>query len=203
MSGSLWTDSEAHADTVLEEIITALFGSGASRPTRISTTDHKERWGTNTTTTTAGSAWSQLDFQLGKTTKMTGAVGFDIREASYTLERTGCLNHTVVTHIPFGRPNAQVGTGHLAGKVTISATCKAVSAATARDWVQGKRSMVSGIGTSGVTRHETEQPRESCTPEHTPFSGSEVTTWSFTGSYGWTFTGTVLDGLWGSGFGGI
>ena len=75
--------------------------------------------------------------------------------------------------------------------------------ATAMSWVQGKRSLVSGIGTAGVTRHETEQPRESSTPEHAPFSGSDVTTWSASASYGWTFTGTVLDGLWGSGFAGI
>ncbi len=204
VAGSIFTDTEVHAETVLEELITALFGD--TPPTTIVKTHQRERWGnaTQTATTASNSAWAaQLDFQLSLSSKLTGEIGYDIIEASFTLERVGSLNNTVVTAIPYDRPVAQTGTGYLPGRVSISATCKARVQATAMSWVQGKRSLVSGIGTAGVTRHETEQPRESSTPEHAPFSGSDVTTWSASASYGWTFTGTVLDGLWGSGFAGI
>jgi len=206
VSGSLWSDSEGHAETALAELITSLFGAGASsQPTRITKTHQKERWGnaTQVTTTSANSAWVQLDFHLGKSSKIAGEVGYDIIEASFTLERVGSINNTVITPIPYGRPAVQVGTGYLPGSVSLNATCKAVLASTARTWVQGKMALVSGIGTSGTTRHMTSQPRETCAPEHEPFSGTVTLLWTFSGNYQWSFTGTVLDDLWPTGFAGL
>lgn len=206
VSGSIWTDTESNAETVLGELIVALFGSAAAgQPPKVTRTQSKERWGNPGQTASAGShtTWFQLDFQMSKTSKLTGVVGYDIIEASFTLERVGSLNQTVITPIPFDRPVVQTGTGWLPGTVSLNASCKAVVAASARTWVQGKMALVAAIGSAGVTRHVTAQPRESCTPEHTPFSGSEMTLFVFTGNYQWTFTGTVLDDLWPSGFGGL
>lgn len=206
ISGSIWTDTESHAETVLGELIIAIFGSAAGdRPPKVTRTQAKERWGSAGQTASASSntTWFQLDFQMSKTSKLTGVVGFDIIEASFTLERVGSINQTVITPIPFDRPVVQAGTGWVPGTVSLNASCKAVVAATARTWVQGKMAMVAGIGTAGLTRHVTSQPRETCAPEHTPFSGTEHTLFVFTGNYQWTFTGTVLDDLWPSNFGGL
>jgi len=75
---------------------------------------------------------------------------------------------------------------------------RSITQATAKAWVQDKRGLVTGIGVLMSTRHETEQPRETCAPEYAPLDGSVPCLWSFSGSYGWTFTGSVLDGIWGS-----
>jgi len=198
VSGSIWTNSEENAKSVLNELLNALFGVSTNHPQRISTTHHKERWGNSTSSAAGFNAWAQMDFQLGKTSKLVGEVGHDIIEAGYSVERVGALNATVITHIPFGRPVAQINTGHMAGKVTINAHCKSVLCTTAVAWVQRKRDLVTALG-----GYETEQPRELLTPEHAPFSGSDVTTWNFTGTYSWTFIGTQLDGLWQEGFAGI
>ena len=45
-------------------------------------------------------AWFQQDFQLGKTSKMTGEIGHDIIEATCTMERIGSINASVITAIP-------------------------------------------------------------------------------------------------------
>jgi hypothetical protein len=199
VAGTLWSDTEANANTALEALIAVLFGAlGTSRPTRITKTNAREGWGGPglTATTATNSAWVQLDFQLGKTSKIAGTVGYDIIEASYTLERVGCINNTVITPTPFGRPAVQVGTGYLPGSISLNATCKAVLSSSARTWVQGKMALISAVGTDGVTRHMTAQPRESSTPEYEPFSGTTTTLFNFTGNYQWTFTGTELDNLW-------
>ncbi len=81
----------------------------------------------------------------------------------------------------------------------MQASVKAVNLATAKVWVQEKRSRATGIGVLLETRHETEQPRESCAPEYAPHDGGNAVLWNFSGNYGWTCTGNVLDGIWGSG----
>jgi hypothetical protein len=118
-------------------------------------------------------------------------------EATFTMERTGSINAAIITPIPFGRPVVQVGTGWIPGRITVSANAKAISLATARSWVQGKRALVNGIGADGATRFETDQPRETCGPEYAPFNGTTASLWTFSGSYGWTFIGSgVADGVW-------
>lgn len=199
VSGTIWTDSASHAETVLDTLIASIFGAAAgNQPTKIVISHAREKWGnaTQVSSVSANSDWAQMDFQLSKASKITGTVGYDIIEAGYTLERVGCLNHTVVTPTPFGRPVVQVGTGHLPGTLSLNANCKARVAATARAWVQGKRALVNGIGSEGTTRHITAQPRETESPEYEPFSGSVTLLWNFTGSYQWTVSGTQLDGLW-------
>lgn len=205
VSGTIWTDAQGHAETVLESLITSLFGGGSTaRPTKIDKNHAKENWGgaTSLTSVSANSAWVQLDFSMSKASKIAGAVGYDIIKASYTLERVGSINHTVITPAPFARPVVQTGTGHLPGTISLNANCQAVLGATAREWVQGKMALLNAIGSAGSTRHLTGQPRESMAPEYEPFSGTSQLTFNYTGSYQWTFTGEVLDGLWPSGFGG-
>ena len=198
VSGALWSDTGAHAEEALTALITVLFGGLA--PQRVRKSHSKVQWATGgiLTTTAGGSGqWIKLDFSLGQTTGLTGVTGYDLLEASFSMERTGALNMAVITPIPFGRPVAQVDTGYMPGRITITANAKAVSQATARAWVQDKRALATAIGTAGTTRHETEQPRESSGPEYAPCDGSTPLLWTFSGAYGWTFTGSVLDGLWG------
>ena len=68
---------------------------------------------------------------------------------------------------------------------------KAVNLATAKAWVQGKRA----LAPASTGRAETEQPRETQSPEYLPFSGTDTLLWTFSGSYGWTYA-SGLDGVW-------
>lgn len=201
VSGTLWSDTEAHAEVALSTLATVLFGAGGAQRTRRS--HSKLQWSapgalTTTASSGGGSQWVKLEFSLGCTTRITGTTGYDLLEASFSMERTGSLSGVVITPIPFGRPVAQVNTGYLPGRITLTASAKAVTQATAKQWVQERRGYVTNIGSAGVTRHETDPPRETCAPEYAPFDGSTPTLWSFAGAYGWTFTGNVLDGIWGS-----
>jgi len=202
VSGSLYSDTQANAEAVLAVLSTAIFGANGAQ--RVKKTHALVQWAMpgalNTIATGGGGGaqWVKLEFSLGTTVALTGVTGYDLIEASFTMERTGSLNMAVITPIPFGRPVAQTGTGYAPGKITIQASAKAITQASAKNWVQDRRGLVTGIGNLGVTRHETEQPRETCEPEYAPFNGTTACLWKFTGSYGWTFTGDVLDGTWGS-----
>ena len=189
---------ETSADAALDELLTAVFGSAG--PSRKSAAKSRERWGNaaETATTASNVAFVKLDFQAGRVSKITGTPGFDIIEASFTLERTGCLNLPVVTPIPFDRPAVQTETGFSPGTIAIQAQCKARQASTARTWVQGKRALATAV--PGV--YETQAPRETCGSEYEPFSGETVLLFHFSGSYQWTVTGNAVDGIWASGFGG-
>lgn len=203
LSGTLWTSSEANANAALTTFYTLMLG--VATPQESTHTHAKIQYAApsamNTLVTTGGGGaqWIKLDFSATVVTVLTGVTGYDLLEASMTMSRDGSLNATIVTPIPFGRPVAQPGTGYIPGRIQVSATAKAINLSTARAWVQGKRTLVNSIGTDGTTRHETDQPRESATPEYAPFNGTTAGGWSFSGSYGWTFTGTVLDGVWTSG----
>ena len=200
VSGALWSDTEAHAEAALTALIAVLFG--ATPPQRVRKSHAKIQWASAGTVNTVaatdggGAQWIKLEFSLGKTSGLTGVTGYDLLEASFSMERTGSINTAVITPIPFGRPVAQTETGYLPGRIAITANAKAINLATARAWVQAKRALATAVGTTGTTCHETEQPRESSAPEYAPFDGSSPLLWSFSGSYGWTYTGTVLDGLW-------
>jgi len=139
--------------------------------------------------------WMAYDFSYTIITAISGSPANDIIEASVSIQRIGAINRPIVHTIPFARPIAQVDTGWTPGRLTIQARCKARQAATARSWVQGKRTLATSIGTS-LTRHETEPPDESADIEHLPFSGSTITTRTFSGRYGWTFTNvSAMDGI--------
>jgi hypothetical protein len=197
IAGTLWSDTAAHAETALAELFTTVFGEG-NTPQRIVKTKPQEVFsGTVSLESVAGtSSFWQIDFTAERTSAAAGLDGHDIIEARYTMGRKGCINNAIVTPIPFGRPVAQADTGYLPGQITIEASCKSRLAATGRTWCQGKRDLATAIGTAGVTQFETQQPQESSSPEYAPFDGETVTLWNFSGSYGWTYTGTVLDGLW-------
>lgn len=201
-SGTLWSDTEANAEAALTVLATVLFGIVGAQ--RVRKSHAKVQWAkpgavdTIATTDGGGSQWVKLEFSLGSTTRLAGVTGYDLLEASFTMERSGSINASVITPIPFGRPVAQSGTGYIPGRIAITANAKAINLVTAKAWVQAKRALATAIGTAGTTQHETEQPRETCGPEYAPFDGSSPALWCFSGSYGWTYTGTVLDGIWGS-----
>lgn len=139
--------------------------------------------------------WMAYDFSFTIIGSISGSPANDIIEASLSIQRVGAINRPIVHFIPFSRPIAQPSTGWTPGRLTIQARCKARQAATARAWVQGKRSLATAIGTS-LTRHETEAPDESSDIEHLPFSGTTITTRTFSGRYGWTFTNvSAMDGI--------
>lgn len=200
ISGTLWTNSEANSIAALGVLFTTVFGaSGPQESTRTHSKIQAASAGTTTTIATSGGGmaqWIKLDFSASKVNRLTGVIGYDLMEASMTMSRDGCLNQSIITPIPFGRPVAQTATGYIPGRISIQATAKAINLATARTWVQGRRELVSTIGDAGITRHETDQPKETATPDYAPFDGTNAAAWSFSGTYGWTFTGTVLDGLW-------
>lgn len=192
LSGTLWSDTREHAETALADFIT--FTLGATKPLRLRTSHALVAWGSGTSQArpaegSGGSQWIKLDFSFSASESVSGTTGYDLLEASYTMERTGGLNQVVVTPIPFSRPVAQVATGYLPGRISINATAKAVNLATAKAWVQGARALAGGGG------HETDQPRESSSPTYAPMSGSSALTWTFSGSYGWTYV-DGLDGIW-------
>lgn len=208
ISGTLWTDTKEHAEAAALPFITLLLGTRVSGynydgspimapvlPQRLRLAHTELQWATGSTGTVARGVaggvnqWVKLDFSCTATRSIVGATGYDLLEASYTMERVGSINTTVVTPIPFGRPIFQADTGWLPGKIGIQATAKAVNKNTAKLWVQGKLALA-----PAGTKYETEQPRETESPEYTPFSGTEVLLWNFTGSYGWTYA--TLDGTW-------
>lgn len=200
VAGAIWTDAATNAEAALTAFLALIFTGG---PHEISKGKSVLQYGAaaspNTINPTPGGGqdFIKLDFSANKTVPLTGVTGYDLLEASVTMERTGAINNTVITTIPQGRPVVQSGTGWLPGTITIQASAKAINVATARGWVQGRRALVNTIGQAGVTRHETSQPRETETPEYVPLNVGDPVTTTFTGSYGWTFTGNVLDGLWG------
>ena len=195
LSGTVWSNSEANAEAALATLYTLIFGTAT--PQEHSRSHSKIQYaapGTaNSLLTTGGGAahWIKLDFSGSMVTALTGVTGYDLLEASMSMSRDGSLDATIITPIPFGRPVAQPGTGWIPGRIQIQASAKAVTLAAARGWVQGKRALVSGMAGA----YETDQPRESASPEYLPFDGP-ATCWSFSGSYGWTFTGVALDGIW-------
>ena len=200
VSGTLWTDSEANANTALAALAVVIFGAGGAQKTSSSHSKLQHAAAVSLTSVIGSTQWIKLDFAMSSTTRLTGVTGYDLLEATFSMERTGSINAAIITPIPFGRPVAQVGTGWIPGRITVSANAKAISLATARAWVQGKRALVNGIGADGTSRFETDQPRETCGPEYAPFNGSDACLWTFNGSYGWTFIGDgVADGIWASG----
>lgn len=200
VAGTLWTNSETNANAALDTLYTLVFGTAL--PQETTRTHAKIQYAAAAVTNSlAGSnaQWIKLDFSASATRRLTGITGYDLLEASMTMNRDGSLNATIVTPIPFGRPVAQTGTGYIPGRISISASAKAINLATAKNWVQGRRALVAAIGVSGTTRHETDAPRESATPDYAPLDGTTAAAWNFQGNYGWTFTGSVLDGVWTTG----
>ncbi len=201
VAGALWSNTQANAEAALGVLSAALFGTNG--PQRMRKSHSKLQWAgaaivATFTGTGSGSQWVKLEFSMGATTVLTGVTGYDLIEAGFSMERSGSINGAVITPIPFGRPVVQTGTGFIPGRITVQAQAKAINQATAKAWVQDKRGLVTNIGIGGTTRHETDQPKETCAPEYAPFNGSTAGLWSFSGTYSWTFTGTVLDGVWGS-----
>jgi hypothetical protein len=122
MSGTVWAATEEQAEA-------AIAGLGMTTPARESRSHTKVIIdGTRT-------QWIKLDFSQAATTWMTGRAAYDLREASSSVETTASYQATVVTQIPFGNPVIQRNVGLVPGRITASASAKALSAQTATAWV--------------------------------------------------------------------
>ncbi len=173
VAGALWSNTQANAEAALGVLSAALFGTNG--PQRMRKSHSKLQWAgaaivATFTGTGSGSQWVKLEFSMGATTVLTGVTGYDLIEAGFSMERSGSINGAVITPIPFGRPVVQTGTGFIPGRITVQAQAKAINQATAKAWVQDKRGLVTNIGIGGTTRHETDQPKETCAPEYAPFN---------------------------------
>lgn len=190
VTGTVWASSESTANSELDQLLKDIYGTNG--PQEITRTHSRLKYdGTGATT-----EWIKLDFSASSVTRLTGVTGYDLLEATMTISRDGSINQAIITPIPFERPVAQPNIGWIPGRISITATAKAVNLNTARLWVQNQRGLISSIGSAGTTRFETDQPRESASPEYAPFEGGTPKLWSFSGTYGWTFTDTHLDGVW-------
>lgn len=192
ISGTARAPNQAAATAAINSLFTAL---GLGTPSSYTTSSPYES-GPATSTSTPTTIWISVDFSRTFRSSIAGTAGNDIIEASLSLSRTGSINRVVIHEIPFARPVVQNGTGYTAGKLTITARCKARLAATARTWVTGKRSLVNSFGTDGVSRFETDEPQESSDVEYAPFSGTDKTLRVFTGRYGWSFIDGTMDSTW-------
>lgn len=163
-------------------------------PTRTSDSSPYE---TGTVDDSPVSNWISLDFSRTYVSAIDGEPGNDIIEASLSVQRTGAINRPIVHFIPYGRPVAQSNTGWTPPRLVINGRCKARLAATAREWVQGHRSIATGLGTLGTNNFETDPPQENLDHSFVPFDGETLRLHDFTGRYGWTFTElSAMDGIW-------
>lgn len=203
VSGTVWTNTRANAETALNAVLASIFGGTAGSPNRPSTlrkSHPQESWGPEANFTgLPATRWIQLDFSASKTTKTAGEPGFDIIEARFTATRTGAINRAKIHSIPGGRPVAQTGVSYSAGTFTISATCKSRTQDAGLAWCQALRDKAPGG--SGGQRHEISDPQESVSPEFEPFSGTSVTLYVTTASYSFGYSGSVaaMDGVWPAG----
>lgn len=197
VSGTIWTDTKDNAISQLDAFLASITGTipdiGGNPPMEISHTTSVIS--ASQSTSYGGKDFLiKLDFNASWTLGLAGVTAYDLLEASMTISRFGSINQPVITPIPFGAPQAQINTGWIPGRVEISASAKAINFSTAKNWVQGKRALIANFGANA---HETDQPRETATPDYAPFSDNpSALAWTFSGSYGWTFSGESLQNTW-------
>lgn|GEM_PF-4183500 len=197
ISGTARGSDAAAAQAAIDALLTEL-GLDGSNPVRYTRGDPYEVCGTDPAHITN---WIAREFSYTFVGKAS-TPGNDIIAASVSMRRTGAINRPIIHPIPYSRPIVQTDTGWTIATITISASCKARTAAAARGFVQDQRTLVSGIGSPGNNRHEIAAPDEGFTDDFAPFEGGGETdtfaTRTFTGRYSFAFSGLVanMDGTW-------
>lgn len=193
ISGTARATNKATAQAAVAEILTGL---GLSNPIRATFVSANERQTENSTTT---SRWLSFRFSYGFETKLTGTIGHDIIEASFSLQRIGMVDFIPMTEVPLMKPVTQltggtmqnpIGFGHTIGRLVAGGSVKARQKATAITWGQAKRTSAERVGSYYGAA---DAPDERLTESYVPFNGTSVACYQFDFQYPFRYA----DGLTG------
>ncbi len=178
ISGTCWAVNKTAAQT---QVAALLAGLALANPTKSSLTHSHERTGDSPGAT---DRWLSYQFSYSYDRAISGLVGHDIIEASWSIERTGMVDHEPMTEVPNSTPVKQVPFGYNIGTLVATGTAKARVQSTAIAWGQGKRAAVASQGgTSGAE----DPPRERIGASNIPFSGTTVATYQFDFTYSYRY----------------
>lgn len=113
--------------------------------------------------------------------------GDAILEADFSLATTYSVNHAVITPIPFGYAHVQTSCGWTVGVKVASGSVTATTAAAAKAWARGKRSLAIGGG------HE-DPPEERESPVYARLSGETAKSHRFQFTYSARFPNLAIGG---------
>ncbi len=167
VSGTAWAPDRAAAEAAVDALAESLMPGKA--PAVKSMTASMEKSGST--------RFLRLRFSLAWESKLTGSIGHDIIEASFSLQRIGQINHIPMTEIPLDFPREQIPFGHTIGMMVASGGVKARVKSTAISWGQGKRPQAQ------LTNGREDPPDERITESYVPFSGTEVAVYQFDFQY--------------------
>ncbi len=185
VAGTCWAASKSVAETAVAALLSSM---GLSNPSRKSLTHAHER---QVVGSTINDDWLSFRFSHTFEGAITGAVGFDIIEASYALQRIGMVDHEPITEIPLAYPVKQIPFGPNMGRMVASGTVKARVKITAVTWGQAKRA---NAATSGGATGAADPPDERIEEIYLPFNGTTVACYQFTFQYGYRYA-SGLTGL--------
>lgn len=191
ISGSAWAANRAAAEAAVAALITAL---SLTNPTRATFTHPHEQFGD----VSANARWQHYQFTFSFDVPISGEIAHDIIESSWSIARTGMVNHIPITEIPLATPVQQSTYGYNMGRITLSGFCRARLAATAIAWGQSKNSLISSIFTT-VPAPAPDPPDERITAANLPFNGSIAATYQFDFTYAYrvshSLTGLMPTGI--------
>lgn len=128
--------------------------------------------------------WLSVNFSFSFETKLTGTIGHDIIEASFSLQRIGQVNHKPMTEIPLGYPVMQNPFGYNIGRMVASGSVKARVKESAKTWGQSKRKLAMIQGEEPPAE---DPPDESIHEIYVPFNGKDVAFYEFSFQYGFRY----------------
>jgi hypothetical protein len=189
ISGTCWAPSKDAAVNAVAAL-KASIASGTPLRESYSHSLERETVGNNPAT----ERWTALRFTVAYETTLTGSIGHDIIEASFSLQRIGQVDHYPITEIPLGMPVTQsyggAGFGHNMGRLVASGTVKARVQATARQWGQSKRS--SAATTNGHIGRA-DPPDERMTVSYVPLNGVNAASYQFDFQYSFRYADGLRD----------
>lgn len=190
ISGTIWASNSVDARKGATDLLTAL-GLSADKASQANFTDNHEKSGTV-------NSWLSFRFSYNFELPLTGTIGHDIIEATYSIQRIGQVDHIPMTEIPLGMPVQQIPFGHTIGRLVASGSCKARVQASARNWGQSRRAKAASIKIGQMTYTGAEDaPDERMEVVHVPFDGQNVAFHVFQFTYSFRYA-DGLTGLWSS-----
>jgi hypothetical protein len=190
ISGTIWASSSVEAKKGATDLLTAL-GLSADKASQANFTNNYEKSGTV-------SAWLSFRFSYNFDLPLTGTIGHDIIEATYSIQRIGQVDYIPMTEIPLGMPVQQIAFGYTIGRLVASGSCKARVQASARAWGQSRRAKAASIKIGETTHTGAEDsPDERMEVVHVPFDGQNVAFHVFQFTYSFRYA-SGLTGLWSS-----
>lgn len=163
-SGTVWSTRRSAA-----EAAALALGASLGTPIRQSFSHSMEK--------DAVSRYQRTRFSLAYEKKLTGVIGHDLIEASFSFQRISQVNHVPITEIPLGMPLEQIPFGYTIGRTVASGTVKARLKATAIAWGQAKRAQ------AAMTTGREDPADERLIENYVPFSGTDVSCYQFDFQY--------------------